>query len=77
MKNFIKGILCIALIIPIIDNVLAIVSQLTKHFCTWIAVKTYDLEKQIAKAEEEPQQTFAIGFQASSNDKYYNEDEEE
>lgn len=77
MKNFIKGILFIALIIPIIDNVLAIVSQLTKHFCTWIAVKTYDLEKQIAEAEEKPQQTFAMGFQAPSNDKYYDEDEEE
>lgn len=75
MKNFIKGALFIALIIPIIENLLAIMQQLTKHFCTWVAVKTYNLEQSIAQ-EEELQQTFAIGFQAPSNDEDYDEEEE-
>lgn len=76
-KDFIKGALFIVLLIPIIENFTVILEQLTKHFCTWIAVKTYKLEESIQK-KEGGEQTFAIGFQApSALEEEYNEEEDE
>ena len=65
MKRFIQGILFISLLLPIIEGILSLFNQIIKHFCTYIAVKTYNLEQSI---EEKEETTFnnPIGFQSTS-----------
>lgn len=74
MKNFIKGSLFILLVIPIVENLSAILSQLTKHICTEIAVKTYNLEQSLP---EEGGCAHAIGFEIPSSSDYDEEEDDE
>lgn len=69
--NFLLGVFFISLLIPILDNILSICNQLTNHICTWIAVKTHNLEKLVSNNDEEGEDTtkkFSIGFKINSND---------
>lgn len=61
MKKFIQGILFISLLLPIIEGILSLFNQIIKYFCTYIAVKTYNLEKSIEEKEETSNNP--IGFQ--------------
>lgn len=61
MKKFIQGILFISVLLPIIEGILSLFNQMIKHFCTYIATKTYNLEKSIE--EEKETSNNLIGFQ--------------
>lgn len=61
MKKFIQGILFISLLLPIMEGILSLFNQIIKHSCTYIAVKTYNLEKSIEEKEETSNNP--IGFQ--------------
>lgn len=45
MKNFIKGMLFVAAIIPLIDGFLGLFNQILEYVCSKIAVATYNLKK--------------------------------
>ena len=49
MKNFIKGMLFVAAIIPLIDGFLSLFNQILEYVCSKIAVATYNLKKIIKK----------------------------
>ena len=68
MKKFIAGLMTGLLVIPIIDNLLTLIQQITKHIYTKIAVKTYEYEKVLAEAEAPPENIIAMGFQAQADD---------
>ena len=74
MKKFIQGILFISLLLPIIEGILSLFNQIIKYFCTYIAVKTYNLEKSIEEKEETSNNP--IGFQSPPIIEDY-EDEDE
>lgn len=74
MKNFIKGVVLVILIEPVLDCMVKIIGQSTEYLCTKIAVKTYGLQKEL---QEEPQaETNIIGFHVPNSEEYYEEEEE-
>lgn len=74
MKRFIQGMVFMSVMLPIFDAFSNIIAQLTKHACTAIAVKTYELEKSIP--QDEPEYcTNAIGFQVDDPVDYEEEDD--
>lgn len=77
MKNFCRGIIFITILIPLLENLLNIIAQLTEYFCTKIASKTYNIRKGIQEEEEEPQKTFAIGFHAPIEAEEYEEEDDD
>lgn len=69
MKNFIKGMLFVAAIIPLIDGFLGLFNQILEYICSKIAVATYNLKKDIkTEDDEEPQTTQVMGFAIPAND---------
>lgn len=65
MKNFLKGILFITLLLPIIDGIIEVVKALSDLYCTRIAQKIYAIKKEIEE-DMEPEEPLhnAIGFHA-------------
>lgn len=75
MKNFVKGIVFVLFILPVIDCILQILQQSTNHICTCIAAKTFEV-KQALEGEEDGGNSVAIGFQVNEAEEYYDEDDE-
>ena len=73
MKNFIKGIFFISLLLPILNGIISIYNYIIDFICTHIAYKTFEIQKKITP--EEKIETYAIGFQAPLNS--YDDDEGE
>lgn len=77
LKDFVKGAIFAAFILPVIsNNVAQFLETGTQYICTKINAKTFALQKQIeAAAEEGSQSTSAIGFQIRSpEEEEYEED---
>ena len=77
MKRFIQGILFIVLLYPLLQSIINIVSQLTEHLCTCIAVKTVEVKKTLE--DEDLPLANPIGFQMPSHpeeDEDYDEGED-
>ena len=53
MQNFLFGFLFAIIVAPFIENLMLIIQQLTKHICTMIAAKTYQIQQSL-EVEEEP-----------------------
>lgn len=70
MKNFIKGMLFVAAIIPLIDGFLGLFNQILEYVCSKIAVATYNLKRDIKTEDddEEPQTTQVMGFTIPTED---------
>lgn len=68
MVNFCIGFLIGILGINIIDNINNIIAQQTKHICTKIAYKDYQMEKELMENELPEQNTCCIGFQTPSSE---------
>ena len=66
MKNFIKGILFISLIVPILIGIVSILNQLVEYICMCLAVKT--AKKQAEAKPEEEVHTHAIGFRIPTDE---------
>ena len=76
MKRFIQGILFIVLLYPLLQSIINIVSQLTEHLCTCIAVKTVEVKKTLE--DEDLPLANPIGFQMPSHleeDEDYDDDD--
>lgn len=77
MKRFIQGILFILLAYPLLNNLINLITQYTEHLCTKIAVKTYELKKDLE--DEDLPLANPIGFQipsgAENDEDYEGEDE--
>lgn len=75
MKKFLSGILFALFGLSLIDNINAILTNLTQFYCYKIAKQTYQIKKQLALTQDEKQQephnamgfqTDCIGFQVES-----------
>ena len=73
MKKFIYGMLFVSLILPIVDNIVSIITQATKYLCMDLEVKCYQKQSEINSQEEGP--AHLIGFQAPSSDDYDDEED--
>ncbi len=63
MKNFIKGMLFVAAIIPLIDGFLGLFNQILEYVCSKIAVGTYNLKKGLLdEDDEEDESSHVVGF---------------
>lgn len=64
MKNFIKGMLFVAAIIPLIDGFLGLFNQILEYVCSKIAVATYNLKKGLLDedGEEDNETSHVVGF---------------
>lgn len=63
MKNFIKGMLFVAAIIPLIDGFLGLFNQILEYVCSKIAVGTYNLKKgRLDEDDEEDESSHVVGF---------------
>ncbi len=74
MKNFIKGIFFISLLLPIINNILSIYNFLTDLICSLLQYKIYEIRKKMPEQENAENECQVIGFQAPM---IYSNDEEE
>ena len=77
MKRFIQGILFIVLLYPLLQSIIIIVSQITEHLCSCIAVNTVEVKKTLE--EEDLPLANPIGFQIPSHpeeDEDYDDDDE-
>lgn len=75
MIYFLFGILFAYLVLPLIENVSTIFTQLTELICMKIASKTFKIKKSL---EEEPEHNSqVIGFQYTPQEEYYYDEEEE
>ncbi len=64
MKNFLKGIFLVALVLPLIDGLTSIFNQAVEYICMKIASKTVEIQKTIAEqASQEEVCTNVVGFQ--------------
>lgn len=79
MKKFLQGILFKNLFIPLLDNILSLSSQLTELLCIKIALKSYNLKKQMVEDNNIKENTCAISFHydPEPEDEYYDDEEEE
>lgn len=78
MKNFIKGIFFISLLLPILNGIISIYNYIIDYISAHIIYKTSEIQKKISSINtgaEEKMETNAIGFQMPLDD--YCEDEEE
>jgi hypothetical protein len=75
MKDFLKGALFISVFLPIVSGVISLFNQFIEYLCTCIAVKTYEIQKDLVQPEGQEVQN-VIGFQIPSND-YYDDDDYE
>lgn len=66
MKNFIKGAVFIAAVLPVIEGLLGLFNQGLEWICTKIAVGTYNLKKDLEEPSTES--TPVIGFTVPSLD---------
>lgn len=74
MKKFLSGMLFALLGLSLLDDITAILTNLTQLFCYKIAKQTYQIKKQLAITQEDQQeqnnpigfQTNCIGFQIES-----------
>ena len=64
MKNFIKGMLFVAAIIPLIDGFLGLFNQILEYVCSKIAVGIYNLKKGLLdeNEDEEDESSHVVGF---------------
>ena len=64
MKNFIKGMLFVAAIIPLIDGFLSLFNQILEYVCSKIAVATYNLKQGLLDedGEEDNETSHVVGF---------------
>ena len=53
MKKFIQGIIFIVLLLPLLETFINIIQQSAKWLCTWIAVKTVEIERTLEDEESE------------------------
>lgn len=65
MKNFLLGCLFILIILPIIDNLIALMSNQIQYLQCKIQKKIYDIKKQINLQQQEEDNKNQIGFQSS------------
>lgn len=77
MKKFILGILFGMILIPIIETITEIGLTILEIPKGKTSIKVINLSKKLQEAqmEIEPVNTVAMGFQMSSDDEYYDEDE--
>ena len=79
---FIAGIFFVSYVLPILDQLLAVVLSALENVKGLLAIKTQKLNNTLTKLSkesepEEYQQTHVIGFQIPSEEEYYEEDEDE
>lgn len=72
MKNFLKGVLFISFLLPIINEIITLISQFNQYLCTVIAYWTYQVQQNIQSSDQESNSV--IGFQIPN---ISNEDDEE
>lgn len=72
MKNFLKGVLFISFLLPIINEIITLISQFNQYLCTVIAYWTYQVQQNIQSSDQESNSV--IGFQTPN---ISNEDDEE
>lgn len=72
MKNFLKGVLFISFLLPVINEIIALISQFNQYLCTVIAYWTYQVQQNIQSSDQESNSM--IGFQIPN---ISNEDDEE
>lgn len=64
MKKFIYGMLFVSLILPIIDTIITVITQITKYICVLLEVKCYQKQSELSLDEEGLANP--IGFSPSS-----------
>lgn len=72
MKNFLKGVLFISFLLPVINEIITLISQFNQYLCTVIAYWTYQVQQNIQSSDQESNSM--IGFQIPN---ISNEDDEE
>lgn len=78
MKIFILGILFVCLVLPIVEDVTALIHTLIEYLNSKIGYKIYLIQKEIQTLEQEqnnPESTSVIGF--SIDDKELEEEDQE
>ena len=72
MKNFFKGVLFISFLLPVINEIITLISQFNQYLRTIIAYWTYQLQQNIQSSDQKNDSV--IGFQIPN---ILNEDDEE
>lgn len=61
MKNFLKGVLFILFLLPVINEIITLISQFNQYLCTIITYWTYQLQQNIQSSDQKNDSV--IGFQ--------------
>ena len=65
MKKFIYGMIFVSLILPFIDTIVTIITQITKYICVLLEVKCYQKQSSL----DEEGLSNPIGFSPSPKNK--------
>jgi hypothetical protein len=61
MKKFLKGVLFISFLLPVINEIITLISQFNQYLCTIITYWTYQLQQNIQSSDQKNDSV--IGFQ--------------
>lgn len=61
MKNFLKGVLFISFLLPVINEIITLISQFNQYLYTIITYWTYQLQQNIQSSDQKNDSV--IGFQ--------------